>query len=129
MLQRKMPSTTPRRILPTPLQRHRNYSFNVTYVSRIADSGLLNQLRNSVSEYVKYRPTMRKLFICLANSRKYSGRCIAGVELYHGADGRLRMVETEQHHPQWIRPISQSEFGALNASDVRHIKLGDSHSY
>ena len=68
---------------------------------------------------------MRKLFICLANSRKYSGRCIAGVELYHGADGRLRMVENEQHQPQWIRPISQSEFGALDASNVRHIKLGD----
>ncbi len=68
---------------------------------------------------------MRKLFICLANSRKYSGRCIAGVELYHGTDGRLRMVENAEHQPKWIRPISQSDFGELAAHSVRHIRLGD----
>jgi hypothetical protein len=68
---------------------------------------------------------MRKLFVCLANSRKYSGRCIAGIELYHGADGRLRMAENAQHQPKWIRPITQSEFGSLDVNDVRHIKLGD----
>lgn len=68
---------------------------------------------------------MRKLFVCLANSRKYSGRCIAGVELRYGADGRLRMVENAQHQPQWIRPISQSDFGELSAHWVRHIRLGD----
>lgn len=68
---------------------------------------------------------MRKLFVCLANSRKYSGRCIAGIELYYGADGRLRIVENEQHQPKWIRPISQSDFGELLPNCVRHIKLGD----
>ncbi len=68
---------------------------------------------------------MRKLFVCLANSRKYSGRCIAGVELRYGADGRLRIVENAQHQPQWIRPISQSDFGELAAHWVRHIRLGD----
>ena len=68
---------------------------------------------------------MRKLFVCLANSRKYSGRCIAGVELYYGSDGRLRMSENAEHQPKWIRPISQSDFGELPAHTVRHIRLGD----
>jgi hypothetical protein len=68
---------------------------------------------------------MRKLFVCLANSRKYSGRCIAGVELCRRPDGFLKMVETPAHHPSWIRPVSQSEFGELSADCVRHIRLGD----
>jgi hypothetical protein len=68
---------------------------------------------------------MRKLFVCLANSRKYSGRCIAGVELFRRPDGFLKLVETPEHHPLWIRPISQSEFGELSSDCVRHIRLGD----
>ena len=68
---------------------------------------------------------MRKLFVCLANSRKYSGRCIAGIELCYRSDGRLHIVENAQHQPQWIRPISQSDFGELASHWVRHIKLGD----
>jgi hypothetical protein len=68
---------------------------------------------------------MRKLFVCLANSRKYSGRCIAGVELCRRPDGFLKMVETPEHHPSWIRPVSQSEFGELSSDWVRHIRLGD----
>jgi hypothetical protein len=68
---------------------------------------------------------MRKLFVCLANSRKYSGRCIAGVELCRHPEGFLKMVETPEHHPQWIRPVSQSEFGELSSDWVRHIRLGD----
>lgn len=68
---------------------------------------------------------MRKLFVCLANSRKYSGRCIAGIELCRRPDGLLKMVETPDHTPQWIRPVSQSEFGELSSDWVRHIRLGD----
>jgi hypothetical protein len=68
---------------------------------------------------------MRKLFVCLANSRKYSGRCIAGVELYRRHDGFLKMVETPEHYPLWIRPVSRSEFGELSSDWVRHIRLGD----
>ena len=79
----------------------------------------------AANKFADYNYKMRKLFVCLANSRKLSGRCIAGIELYHGADGRLRMVENEQHQPKWIRPITQTEFGSLDANDVRHIKLGD----
>jgi hypothetical protein len=68
---------------------------------------------------------MRKLFVCLANSRKYSGRCIAGIELCRRPDGFLKIVETPEHHPLWIRPVSQSEFGELSSEWVRHIRLGD----
>ena len=68
---------------------------------------------------------MRKLFVCLANSRKYSGRCIAGIELCRRPDGRLQIKETASLTPQWIRPISEGEFGELSSDWVRHIRLGD----
>ncbi len=42
--------------------------------------------------------TTLKRIVCLANSRKYSGRCIAGKELL--ADGRPG---------RWIRPVSARE--------------------
>ena len=42
--------------------------------------------------------TTVKRIVCLANSRKYSGRCIAGKELL--ADGRPG---------RWIRPVSARE--------------------
>jgi len=40
-----------------------------------------------------------KKIVCLANSRKYKGRCIAGKEISSG---------------RWIRPVSEDEFGALH---------------
>lgn len=68
---------------------------------------------------------MRKLFVCLANSRKYSGRCIAGIELINGSDGHLHIVRNPENNPKWIRPVSQNEFGELFNEWVRHIRLGD----
>ena len=68
---------------------------------------------------------MRKLFVCLANSRKYSGRCIAGIELVEGANGHLHVVRNQENNPKWIRPVSQNEFGELYNDWVRHIRLGD----
>ena len=68
---------------------------------------------------------MRKLFVCLANSRKYSGRCIAGIELVEGSDGHLHIVRNQENNPKWIRPVSQNEFGELYNDWVRHIRLGD----
>jgi hypothetical protein len=43
-------------------------------------------------------------FICLAHSKKYSERCVAGVRLDTG---------------EWIRPISKEEHGELSFSDIR----------
>ena len=47
-----------------------------------------------------------KEIICLANSRKYSGRCIAGKELI---DGRIG---------EWVRPIGNSETGELSLKEI-----------
>jgi hypothetical protein len=43
----------------------------------------------------------RKTIVCLANSRKYQGRCVAGVEWQGQMIGG------------WIRPVSGMERGAL----------------
>lgn len=51
---------------------------------------------------------MDKIFICLANSRKVSGRCIAGKELVNGTCGG------------WIRPISERDSHEISESDRRY---------
>src|SRR4051794_23996894 len=40
------------------------------------------------------RLSENKIIVCLANSRKHSGRCVAGIELVDGIVG------------DWIRPVS-----------------------
>ena len=45
--------------------------------------------------------------ICLANSRKHSGRCIAGKQFF------LKQVG------EWIRPVSRRETGELSVSEIR----------
>ncbi|MCG2777198.1 MAG: DNA helicase RecQ [Desulfobacterales bacterium] len=47
-----------------------------------------------------------KQIICLANSRKYSGCCIAGKEAAEGQTG------------EWIRPVGQMETGELSLRDI-----------
>jgi len=49
-----------------------------------------------------------RLIICLANSRKYSGRCIAGKEI---AGGRA---------DQWIRPVGDTGTGELSVKDIAY---------
>jgi len=48
-----------------------------------------------------------KAIVCLANSRKHSGRCVAGKEWTDGIPGR------------WIRPVSDRETGELSPDRVR----------
>ncbi len=48
-------------------------------------------------------PNYHKTFTCLANSRKMSGRCIAGKE----KDG------------SWVRPVSSRDTGELSENDRR----------
>jgi len=52
-------------------------------------------------------PAYNKTIICLANSRKTSGRCIAGRELVNGRLGA------------WIRPVSARENAELSEEDRR----------
>ena len=51
---------------------------------------------------------MEKLIICLANSYKHGGRCIAGIEIRKGEHQQWDIVKKRDGSPQWIRPISRS---------------------
>lgn len=50
----------------------------------------------------------KKQVICLANSRKFNGRCIAGVELVAGNTYR------------WVRPVSSRPGGEIPTSDATY---------
>src|SRR5271166_917706 len=52
-------------------------------------------------------PSYTKTIICLANSRKLAGRCIAGKEIASGNIG------------VWVRPVSKSLMGELSEEDRR----------
>lgn len=56
---------------------------------------------------------MEKYFICLANSYKHGGRCIAGIEVVPQADGSLDIVRHDDGRPRWIRPVSMSANGEI----------------
>ena len=57
--------------------------------------------------------TMDRHFICLANSYKHGGRCIAGIEVVPQADGSLDIVRHDDGRPRWIRPVSMSANGEI----------------
>lgn len=50
-------------------------------------------------------PNYTKTIICLANSRKINGRCVAGKEIAGGKIGA------------WIRPVSSQPAGELSEKD------------
>ena len=56
---------------------------------------------------------MDRHFICLANSYKHGGRCIAGIEVVPQADGSLDIVRHDDGRPRWIRPVSMSANGEI----------------
>lgn len=56
---------------------------------------------------------MEKYFICLANSYKHGGRCIAGIEAVPQSDGSLCIVRHDDGRPRWIRPVSMSANGEI----------------
>ncbi len=63
---------------------------------------------------------MMKYFVCLANSRKYSERCIAGIELAFNNPGyRILWMNGK---PCWIRPgICSIKQGRLALGDPPHV--------
>jgi hypothetical protein len=63
---------------------------------------------------------MIKRFVCLANSKKEGGRCLAGIEL----DNRSKPMN-EAGQPKWIRPICKTQHGEVPEYLVRHIGLLD----
>ena len=57
---------------------------------------------------------MDKHFICLANSYKRGGRCVAGVEIDIDADNRWSVRKDTTGKPIWIRPIDRhTEYGEI----------------
>ena len=70
---------------------------------------------------------MEKLFICLANSKKFTERCIAGIELVKSSREGFTydIVKGEDKSPKWIRPVSVDHGGAVAAALVDHINLLD----
>ena len=69
------------------------------YLSTSSRAGKTDESRSQES------PSYKRM-VCLANSRKYSGRCVAGKELFKDQIGG------------WIRPVSGKETGELALSDM-----------
>lgn len=66
---------------------------------------------------------MDAYFVCLANSLKRGGRCIAGVEVTV-AEGRWTVVKKADGTPKWIRPIDAiTDFGEITLVEARAIQL------
>ena len=67
---------------------------------------------------------MDAFFVCLANSLKRGGRCVAGVEVKIDNAGNWTVVQNADGCPKWIRPInSMSEYGEINIGEARYIPL------
>lgn len=63
---------------------------------------------------------MKITFVCLANSFKEGGRCVAGIVVNNNN------CVLQNGKPKWIRPIFQTtEHGQVPANLVNHIKLLD----
>lgn len=68
---------------------------------------------------------MQKIFVCLANSKKYGGRCLAGIELTLDAAGKPHLALDATGNPHWIRPVAHTEHGEVPQAAVQHIHLLD----
>lgn len=66
---------------------------------------------------------MDKYFICLANSYKRGGRCVASVEIVFDANGKLNPVCDDDGKPRWIRPIANTTYGEIPNNVAEGIKL------
>jgi hypothetical protein len=63
-------------------------------------------------------------FICLANSLKRGGRCIAGVEVTLDDERHWSVVRKRDGSPKWIRPIDKTtEFGEIMIGEAHTIPL------
>ena len=67
---------------------------------------------------------MDKHFICLANSYKRGGRCIAGIEVSVDTDDHWAVQCHSDGSLRWIRPIDRNtEYGEITESDARFIPM------
>ena len=64
---------------------------------------------------------MKTTFICLANSYKEGGRCVAGIECHNGTP-----LWSEHDKPRWIRPVSaDTPHGEIDSRLTYKMKLLD----
>lgn len=66
---------------------------------------------------------MDKYIICLANSYKHGGRCIAGIEITFDTNGKPFIVRHPDGRPIWLRPVSDSPDGSISNEIAKDIKL------
>ena len=67
---------------------------------------------------------MNKYFVCLANSYKRGGRCVAGVEITIDQEYHWEIIRNCDGSPKWIRPIdTKTEFGEVPEDEARFIPL------
>ena len=59
-------------------------------------------------------------FVCLANSFKEGGRCLAGIELDNSNNPKF-----ENGRPKWVRPICNTIHGEVHTYLVAHVHLLD----
>lgn len=67
---------------------------------------------------------MKKYFICLANSKKYGERCVAGIEITKNECYGYTIVKIG-NKPKWIRPVTEEEYGQIPSNLVKTINLLD----
>lgn len=65
---------------------------------------------------------MDKTILCLANSYKHGGRCIAGIEIEVN-NGNLTIKRSTYGIPIWIRPVSHSIAGEVPLVDASGIDV------
>lgn len=65
---------------------------------------------------------MDKYIVCLANSYKHGGRCIAGIEV-EIQKGQLSIKKSTFGLPVWIRPISHSAAGEVPMMEALNINI------
>lgn len=67
---------------------------------------------------------MKKQFVCLAKSKKYNGRCVAGILVSRKkSDNSLQIERDESGNPLWIRPISPSLYGSIDEKVGKQLEL------
>jgi len=62
---------------------------------------------------------IHKEIVCLANSRKYSGFCLAGKEISTRKYSGFCLAGKEISTGQWVRPVSRQENGQLSKRQIR----------
>lgn len=66
---------------------------------------------------------MDKYFVCLANSYKRGGRCIAGIEIVFDNSGGWKPIRNEDGRPRWIRPIAKTTYGEIPNFSAENIEM------